>query len=189
MIYIYYKLFVCLAPGFALISWKAMLLSISDLILGPAKLLEFSTNGCDVIFVWWSLIMSFELEEDKAISWGEGLGEWKNIFNMLFFSFIFSRKKYISLLRTYICSFKLFANSKFTLPFSLKNYYFTSFNIFSFKWFKAVGPAEMGSAFAIALNVFSLFVDGKYGVLSINGVMGVFSILHGFLDHFLCLLI
>ena len=49
--------------------------------------------------------MSFELEEDKAISWGEGLGEWKNIFNMLFFSFISSREKYISLLRISICFF------------------------------------------------------------------------------------
>ena len=28
--------------------------------------------------------MSFELEEDKAISWKQDLGEWKNIFNILF---------------------------------------------------------------------------------------------------------
>ena len=34
----------------------------------------------------------------------------------------------------------------------------------------------MGSACAIALDVFTLFVAGKYGVLSINGVLGVFSI-------------
>ena len=37
--------------------------------------------------------MSFELEEDKAISWGDGLGECKAISNILFFSFISSRKK------------------------------------------------------------------------------------------------
>ena len=35
----------------------------------------------------------------------------------------------------------------------------------------------MGSASVIALDVFKLFGDGKYGVLSINGVLGVFSIL------------
>ena len=35
----------------------------------------------------------------------------------------------------------------------------------------------MGSASAIALDVFTLFVDGKYVVLPINGVLGVFSIL------------
>ena len=34
----------------------------------------------------------------------------------------------------------------------------------------------MGGAFAIALDVFILFDDGKYGVLSIKGVLGVFSI-------------
>ena len=43
--------------------------------------------------------MSFELEEDKAISWGDCLGEWKNIFNMLFFSLISPRKKYILLFK------------------------------------------------------------------------------------------
>ena len=35
----------------------------------------------------------------------------------------------------------------------------------------------MGSASAIGLDVFTLLVDGKYGVLSINGALGVFSIL------------
>ena len=81
------KSFVCLAPGLALISWKPMLLSFSDLILQPAKLLRFSTNGFNVIFVWWSLTVSFELRENKAISWGRGFRRVEEHFQYVTFLF------------------------------------------------------------------------------------------------------